>query len=129
MALPVFIALYLTETSKKALLAAIPPKHPKVFAEHLTVVFKPHEQIVKEFETRLGKMVCMTVDGVAEDDKGQAVHLKEQLLRMDRGVAHITISCAKDVPPRYSMELLEKGFVPLKHPLTIWGMYEHARKA
>ena len=128
MSLPTFIAIYLTPTSKQHLLEAIPPKHEKVFGEHLTVVFKPHEMIVEQLASKLGHMVCMTVDGVASDDKGQAVHIKEQLLRMDKGIAHITISCSKLIPPRYSGELLEKGFTPLKHPITVWGTYEHARR-
>jgi hypothetical protein len=129
MALPTFIAIYLSDVSKKALLAAVPAIHPKVFAEHLTVMFKPHDMVVQQFAPKLGQLVLLTVDGVASDDKGQAVHIKEQLLRMDKGVAHITISCAPLVPPKYSMELLEKGFTPLAKPISLWGTYEHARKA
>jgi len=127
MALPLFIAIYLTPASKQALLAAVPPKHTKVYAEHLTVCFKPHDIIVEQYASRIGTVVPITIEGVAEDEKGQAVFVREQLYRLDKGVAHITISCAEGVPPKYSAELFNNGYKPLPMALHLAGSLEWNR--
>jgi hypothetical protein len=125
MAKPIFVAVYLTAESKAKLLGLVKPLHTKIFAEHITLAFKPTDAQLAEFEPLRGKAVTFTVNAVADDEKGQAVGVKESL-RLDGGVTHVTISCADGVKPVYSNELLARKWFLLE-PFTLEGIFDYAR--
>jgi len=118
-----FLAIYLDEKSKQLLLNTFPPKHSKVFAEHVTLQFKPTPEQIEEFSHKVGKSVSFYVSSYAEDEQGQAVGIEENL-RLDGKTTHITIS--SDVPPVYSLELLEKSAIHWD-PIMLTGTYSYAR--
>ena len=101
---PIYIGAFLTPESKATLLERIRPLHPKVFAEHCTIKFKPTPADLQSFE--VGRKVKIKVWGYAADDKGQAVMIEG--LDTANAHPHITISCAEGVKPVYSNELLER---------------------
>jgi hypothetical protein len=125
----IFLALFLDEASKKLLLEVFQPKHPKVFAEHLTLAFGGAVKGLPD-EFRIGhSVVPFDVCGWAENEKGQtAICSKkglESLLAPDQP-PHITISCAEGVPPKYSKELLTKAEnKPLVTTLTLKGVLDY----
>jgi hypothetical protein len=110
----IYWAIKLDEHSKTLLLSKIPPIHTNIFAEHMTVAFRPSDFVEKSLMARLGEQVMLTVMGIAYDDKGQAAIVDSQSVkRTDNGDAHITISCASGVKPVYSNTLVSRGWVPI----------------
>lgn len=104
----IYVGLFLTEESRKKLLALFPPKHPKVTADHLTMAFKPGAAVMESLTPMLGMKVRLHLSRYASDEKGQAVSVrKESLPYCENKFPHITISCADGVSPVYSNELLE----------------------
>lgn len=88
------------------------PKH-----SHMTIKFKPSEEEVLALPIGESSEQKVTVIGLAYDEFGQAVQVKvndDSFARQDDGIAHITISTAKDVPPVYSNELLARGVEEVK---------------
>jgi hypothetical protein len=123
-----YYAIYLTEESRKMLLAAFPPMHKNVFGEHLTVAFKPSPREELWLKSAVNDILEMTVVGVVSDDKGQAVLIKETY-RLDPGEAHITISCAEGTKPVYSNILIATVKpIMLTTPLVLTGRFEPNRK-
>ncbi len=118
-----FLAIYLDEKSKQLLLNTFPPKHSKVFAEHVTLQFKPTPEQIEEFSHKVGKTVTFYASSYAEDKQGQAVGIEENL-RLDGKMTHVTIS--SNVPPVYSLELLEKSATHCD-PIQLSGEYDYAR--
>lgn len=109
----IYVGLFLTEESRKKLLALFPPKHPKVTADHLTMAFKPSAQVMESLNPMLGMKVRLHLLHYASDEKGQAVSVqKGSLPYCENEHPHITISCADGVSPVYSNELLEKHDKP-----------------
>lgn len=104
----IYWAVLLDGESKAKLLSAFPPKHPKVYAEHMTVVYGPKDEDNEALEPMLGKQVNLVVEAHVSDDKGQAVVVKG-FKRLDDGIAHITISCSLSTKPAYSNQLITKG--------------------
>lgn len=106
----IYWAVLLDEKSRGILKATFKPRHAKVYAEHTTLVFNPHQIHEAKWSKRLGEKVELSVIGHAHDDKGDAVVVKG-IEREDGGIAHITISCADGTKPVYSNVLLGRGFV------------------
>jgi hypothetical protein len=124
-----YYAIYLNEESKQKLLAAVPPIHKNVFAEHITVAFKPSPSVAYWLErARSAEYIEFTVISVVLDDKGQAVRIEEPL-RVDDGVPHITISCAENTKPVYSNGMFATlAPAKLAVPLKLRGTLEPNRK-
>lgn len=102
-------AVLLDEESKNELLDRIPPKHPNVYGEHMTITFQPNKKLDAELMELLGKEIEVYIISVHSDEKGQAVGAySTEIDRKDRGIGHITISCANGTKPVYSNDLLEK---------------------
>lgn len=118
-----FLAIYLDQKSKELLLKTFPLKHSKVFAEHVTLQFKPTPEQIEEFSHKVGKTVTFYASSYAEDDDGQAVGVEENL-RLDGKITHIAIS--SNVPPVCSLELLEKSAIHWD-PIQLSGTYSYAR--
>jgi hypothetical protein len=100
----IYWAVKLDDASKGKLLSAFPPKHAKVYAEHMTIAFGPTKEINEELEPMLGKPVNLLVLAHYSDDKGQAV-VVSGFDRYDSEMPHVTISTAPDTKPVYSNQL------------------------
>ncbi len=106
-----FISATLTPQSKALLLERFPPIHSEVHAHHMTMAFDPPvEHYLEHYNTLIGQPLSIKVIGVAEDDKGQAVRVVGP---SDNTNPHVTISCAKGVPAKYSNQLLSSGWNPV----------------
>lgn len=108
-----FLQAVLTPQSQKDLLRAFPALHGNKHAHHMTILVKPSGDKVKKL---VGREVKLRVVGYAEDDKGQAVVVKTAL-QTDPPIPHVTISTASGVGAKYSNELLEGGYQPVKGPV------------
>jgi len=106
----IYWAIKLDDNSVGDLLAAYPPIHSKVYAEHMTIAFRPSPEIEEQLMSRKGERVTLMVISHTSDDKGQAV-VVDGFKRADYGVPHITISCADGVSPKYSNELIGKDMI------------------
>lgn len=103
-----YVAIFLDEESKAALLKAFPPKHVNVYGEHMTLAFGRH----MEPEYPVGSEFELEVLAAYEDDRGQAVRVKGVGSNIDKHVwvdqvPHITISCAVGIKPVYSNEVIK----------------------
>ena len=106
--LPVYVGVFLDDSSRTRLLRDFPPKHPNVYADHVTLVFRPKEGELEEFD--MGEEVEIEVVGYAEDESGSAVTVKlpPKLKRLSQRNPHVTISTANGVKPFYSNKLIAK---------------------
>jgi hypothetical protein len=96
-----YTALFVDNPEK--LLQMFPAKHPKIFAHHSTNWYKPSS--VEGLE--IGKKSLLKIIGQAYDQKGFAVLVENA--KSKNKFPHISISCAEDIAPIYSNELLEKA--------------------
>ncbi len=85
--------------------------HPSVHGHHTTLHFTPtEEEYEAAYAALIGQGVRLTVLGMVQDDRGQAL-----AVQLPQGVAcknanpHVTISCAEGTTPKYSNELLANG--------------------
>ena len=103
---PLYVAFFLDPMFKEYLLKNIPPKHNKVFADHLTVAFGK----TMDRNYPIGLRTFITGWMTFEDDKGQAIFCttEHDYLFASGQIPHITISCAGETPPSYSTELMTK---------------------
>lgn len=114
----IYIGLMLSELDRDYILERFAPRHPNVFADHVTLTFKPDEMqtAVAEKEFKGRPVECHVLAHVF-DDKAQALWIgcnyhcgiDHTLIRNE--ILHITISCADGVSPVYSNEMLKKSLV------------------
>lgn len=126
MAKPIYTAIFLTEEAKETLKKLYPPKHPKVYADHVTLVFKPTPEQIAFLAPFMDQVAVFQVTGVISDEKGQAakVTIPGNLQVPGQHLHHITISCAEGVSPVYSNELLLRGWEV--HPsVDLSGVVRH----
>jgi len=115
-----YLAVVLTQNSRKELLRLVPPKHKEVIAHHSTIAFKPGAETLKKYKTLVGKKIKLVVLGAASDEKGQAVLVNGP---SENPHPHITISCAPGVEAKYSNELLSRGWRRTK-PFNVYGQVQ-----
>ena len=106
MKLPVYIGVFLTPSSRQQLLRDFPPVYENVFADHVTLIFKPKEDDLRQYD--LGSIVRLKVVGYAQDQKGTAVliDLPPEIKTSPGQKPHITISTAQGIKPFYSNKLI-----------------------
>jgi hypothetical protein len=128
---PIYWAVKLTAQSKEHLLNKISQRHSKIYGEHMTLVFNPTDEQNAQLEKEIGRIVKMKVITAASDSKGQAVGVLSDLKRLDNEQAHITISCADEVEPVYSNELMKKtrGTLNCISPFDLEGVVSKFTKA
>jgi hypothetical protein len=90
--------------SPDQLLSRFKPKHPQVYAHHLTLKYKPES--IKDLE--IGKKIELKIIGRVSDDNGDAL-LVETDLKTEGKYPHITLSCAEGFRPNYSNQMVEKA--------------------
>ena len=113
-----FVSIVLTPASRAELLRRVPPVHPDVKADHVTLAFDPDPGTLKYYQGMVGKRVRVPVTAVAADAKGQAVLVGAD---SQNEYPHITISVADGVDAVYSNELLATGGWDHLHVFTLEG--------
>jgi transposase len=98
----IYNAIILDDESKQILKKKVPAEHENLYYHHITI---NHGK--KEIPSNLGELVEFNVIGYAVDERGQAVVVDAE---SSNKVPHITLSCADDIAPYYSNELLLKGY-------------------
>ena len=111
-----FTALVLDAASKALLLAFVPPRHSRVFVDHVTLEHNPGAPVTSEF-----RAACRVVESF-EDSVGQAVRVEldlnaSALFKGQR--SHITLSCGPETLPEHSNAI--KGGSPLPFALVLFG--------
>jgi len=114
----IYWGIKLELASVAELLSHFPPKHSQLYAEHMTVAFRPHLKTDERLNLRKGEEVTLIVVGHVANEYGQAVAV-EGFERVNPGTPHITISCAEGVSPVYSNTLFGRGFEPLSPGLRL----------
>lgn len=133
MSLPVYIGVFLTPSSRAQLLRDFPPVYDNVFADHVTLIFKPKEDDLADYD--LGSIVRLKVVGYAQDQKGTAVlvDLPSEIRTSPGQKPHITISTAQGIKPFYSNKLIANSSnVERVSPKTYQGIvdqFPRTRKA
>lgn len=89
--------------SPERLLKMFEPKHKKIYANHSTNQYKPTG--IGNLE--IGKKSMLKIIGRAHDQKGDALLVENA--KSKNKYPHITVSCAENVPPVYSNELLDNA--------------------
>ena len=119
---PVYVGIFLTPKSQWELVSSVPPSHPKILADHVTLTFMPPLSAIKRMS--IGKRVPVTVRGVADSSQIQAVTVD-----LPKGVhsinlhPHITVSMEKTSAPKFANEMLRSQPVtPLPNPLQLEGI-------
>jgi len=114
-----YSGVFLTEESKRKIFELVPPKFENIYADHLTIDFKPSiEQINK---LKFGETVSLKIIGLSEDENAQALTVETNLSSNKN--PHITLSTREGIKPFYSNELIEKnGSKPLITPIVVQGI-------
>ena len=123
-----FVGVFLDEDEKQKLLQRFPAIHPNVFAEHVTIKFKPSKEDMISIDQLglFGEKFDINVTGYVEDELGQAVtvsvsDLPEGIFPEGR-TQHITISTADGIKPVYSNELISNKETTKINDLTLSGI-------
>jgi hypothetical protein len=120
-----FVGIFLTSESKGKLFERFPAEHDNIYGEHVTVIFKPTREQLKDMKDLklLGKKFDINVTGYAKNKMGQAVKVDVPGAVFSEGrIPHITISTAEGIKPVYSTELLQTEEVEPVSDLTLSGI-------
>lgn len=123
--MPGYYCLRLDETSRKALLTALPPEHEHVIAEHVTLALGSEVDGEAEaaLKAALGQTFTLPVIQNLVDHQGQVAILDGKILGglMAPGrVAHVTLSLKEWVKPSYGKQMAAAwGMVPFQKPLML----------
>ena len=118
----IYWAVKLNDKSRVDLLIGFPAIHSNVYAEHMTVLFGPSASEDEALMQVCGTKVKLEVVGYRADEKGQAVVVQSSISRIDGGINHITISCANNVQPFYSNQLLQNTFISVPSTVILNGV-------
>ena len=117
----VYTAIFLTTESQWKLVTSLMPTHPRISAEHVTLVFEPGKQSCL---ANIGRRVTVHVTGSADNGKVQVATVE-----LPHGVTsqnshpHITVSTEENVPPKMANEMLQRQSVKSFHcPLQLEGV-------
>lgn len=97
-----FVSAVLTSESRRLLLSRVPPEHPVVYADHVTLAYDPTPEVLERYRQQEGQRLRIPVTAVAVDDKAQAVLVGAD---SENEYPHITVSVATGVEPVYSNSL------------------------
>lgn len=105
----VYTGVFLTEDFRDLLLRRFPPRHKNVYADHITLCFKPGiTEGLKVLHHEHTEVLFCVVSHVS-DEKGQIVGIEwlrpMEDFKISNDHLHITISCADGVEPIYSNDL------------------------
>ena len=95
----IYTALFVDDIP--ALLKKFPPKHSKIFGHHSTISVRPAS--LEGIE--VGERSRIKIIGRVFDEKGDALLVENP--KSGNKYPHITLSCAKEIAPTYSGQLIE----------------------
>lgn len=108
-----YLGIFLDSESRGLLLRAVKPRHPNVFAEHVTVLYGPSDAQVDEMRALLAGDPRLHLGAVYElhdEKRGQCLVLDDKRPtfpeHLRNRTLHITISTAEHTEPSYSKALL-----------------------
>lgn len=102
---PFFTGIFLTARAQWELVSAVAPTHSKIYAEHVTLAFKPSIESLESLE--IGKKVTLTIWGVGNDGKVQAVTADiPDGVSSENVNPHVTISTIPSSHPKFSNDML-----------------------
>lgn len=102
----VYTALFVDDVT--SLLKLFPPRHDRIFAHHSTNSFKPKSL----HNLEIGKKEKLKITGQVSDENCFAVLVENK--KSERPHAHITISCALNITPKYANTLIEEAITKNK---------------
>lgn len=104
----IYVGVFLTPESREKLLTLVPPLHKDVFADHMTIAFRPEPLVLDNLP--IGKKVLLRVIAHASNARAQAVTV--QGVFGSTSTPHITISVNREAGgnPNLSNLLLSKTF-------------------
>lgn len=85
------------------LLRRFPPKHPKIYADHSTNIYKPSSLANLE----IGHNTQLKILARVYDEKGDALLVENP--KSNNEHPHITLSCVEGVKPVYTNEMIKKA--------------------
>lgn len=110
----IYIGLFLVERSRLLLLDKVPPLHEQSFGDHVTLAFKPKKEIAFALKPFAGMTIPISVHSLYYNFDAQAVGVEIPGIGVYPEIPHITISTAKGIQPKQSLELMRNH-----HPLPI----------
>ena len=118
----VYTGVFLTPKSQWKLLSAIPPTHPNIQADHVTLLFEPSLEALQTAD--IGKKVSVNIKALADSDSVQAVTVAlPQGLASDNHTPHVTLSTDEASAPKLANMLLQsRSTTPLSQPLKLNGV-------
>ncbi len=119
---PAYIGVFLAKASQGELLHAVPPKHAKVAADHVTVIFKPTPEDLANYAPKLGTSIQITATHEVSNDKVQAV--KVTGVPAGNREPHITISHGEGVSPVESNKILHEPGRQLTPPIKLEAVWD-----
>lgn len=105
------IQAILSDSEHQKLLSAFPAKHPKVYAHHMTIAFKPSKEVCERYLSLIGNDLELPIVTEFNDDKAQAVLI--DTIYSENEFPHITISTNNDTNPSYSNSLISDSIASL----------------
>ncbi len=119
---PVYTGIFLTPKSQWKLLSCITPTHPKIHADHSTMAFEPHLDVLSS--TDIGKKVSVVVEGLVDSSMIQAVTvtIPTDLCSQNKH-PHITLSAEEAVAPKHANSVLQsQPTKPVSNQLKLNGV-------
>lgn len=119
---PFFTGVFLTARAQWDLVSVVSPTHSRVYAEHVTLAFKPSIESLESLE--IGKKVAITVWGLGDDGEVQAVtvDLPDRVNSLNKN-PHITISTVPSSAPQFSNDMLSaRPAMQLPNHLVLEGV-------
>ncbi|DBA98882.1 TPA: hypothetical protein ACH3X1_014639 [Trebouxia sp. C0004] len=103
-----YAGIFLDPLSTARLLSFVCPKHSKLTADHLTMLYRPSQELLRSLT--LGLVVDLQVLGKIEDSTLQAVAVRcpGWVMKFLQRPAHVTVSMAEGVKPKTAGDLLQK---------------------
>jgi hypothetical protein len=109
MGAPKYVGIFLTPRSRQELLRLVPPTHPVVHADHVTLAIDPTEEQLNTVE--LGSIVRFELLKAHDVNGAQAVTVRVPsglATLMGRRTPHVTISTDAGVPPARSNDAVKR---------------------
>lgn len=98
------LGLSFNEAEKNKILSAFMPLYAKIYADHVTLIYK--SVLMEEQKHRIGKSYDYYVTSHCWNNNIQAVTVKLMGVTSHNSIPHITISAKKDIQPNQSNVML-----------------------
>lgn len=81
--------------------------HPDIYCRHMMAAYRPDATAWERFGNLVGQSRGLTVVGIAQDERAQAVLVTG--CPSENEHPHITVSCARGVPPAYTIQMVARA--------------------